>query len=621
MSGIVGLVAPSGASIDREVLRAMLAAVTFRGPDRQEIWTGAQVGFGQALLHTTAAFAPPFVNVDDPVWVVADARIDGREALVESLERRGVVVAATASDAACVLGAYQAWGVDCAAHLLGDFAFGIWDRRASRLLLVRDQLGVKPLFYATDHQGIAFSNTLAALRRVPAVAGALNERAIADYLLFGHNPEHDTTSFARIRRLPPAHSLTWTPDGVSVRRYWTLPVREPVFYTRREDYVDQFRSLLHTAVTDRLCSTRTTVSLSGGLDSSLVAVAAHDALAQAGRPSDLAASTAVFERTMEDPEKPHAASVAAALGIPIAYHAADAYPLFERRPLRAFRTPEPAPLAGLAAHVARLQHVADRSRVMLTGQGGDVLLRPSASHLFATLRSVRLGRLAGDHWRHLRTYGRLPRLGMRTRLRRWADRPLQSTASFPRWLSPDLIRDLDLEARWQEVRQRRSALPEHHRPEAYAVAASPDWGRRFEAYDPGRTGVALDVRHPLFDLRLVDFALTIPTLPWCPDKALMRELLRGRIPDSVRLRPKTPLGENPADTKMERGDMSWLLDMPVSPELSRYVRGAAAASPESTRSLRDLRPFFLNAWLHSLDGDLVVDELPKEETVDAFTTR
>jgi asparagine synthase (glutamine-hydrolysing) len=221
----------------------------------------------------------------------------------------------------------------------------------------------------------------------------------------------------------------------------------------------------------------------------------------------------------------------------------------------------------------------------------------------------------------MRTYGRLPRVGIRTRARYWLGRRDSRPTPFPTWLSPELVSELRLRERLEEVKDRRHALVRHHRPEAYAMTAALDWGRRFESYDPGRTGVALDVRHPLFDVRLVEYALTIPSLPWCLDKALVRDTLKGRIPDRVRLRPKTALGDNPADTKMERGDVSWLTRMPVSPLLKRYVREPAALPPAESARMQDLRPLFLNVWLQSRHRDAVPDIDQEEDYLDALTAR
>ncbi len=246
MSGIVGMANRPGLVVDRPLLERMTAAVRLRGPDAQGVWTEGHVGFGHALLGTTddsPLETQPF-SLDGIVWIAADARVDARPALIAQLKTAEMAPVGDAADVELILRAYLAWGEDCTSHLLGDFAFAIWDGRAGRLLCVRDQLGGKPFFYATVPSGLIFSNTLACLRRHPGVSDELNDQAIADFLLFGHNTEPDTTSFAGIRRLPPAHTLEWTSAGPRIRRYWSMPVREPVYYKDPADYVDRFRELL-----------------------------------------------------------------------------------------------------------------------------------------------------------------------------------------------------------------------------------------------------------------------------------------------------------------------------------------------------------------------------------------
>ena len=111
-----------------------------------------------------------------------------------------------------------------------------------RLFCARDHLGVKPFFYARLGQTIVFSNTLDCVRLHPGVSSELNDLAIADFLLFGANQEFDTTSFHDIQRLPPAHCLTGSREAITCRRYWTLPIDEPIVFRRAEDYTDGSRS-------------------------------------------------------------------------------------------------------------------------------------------------------------------------------------------------------------------------------------------------------------------------------------------------------------------------------------------------------------------------------------------
>src|SRR5438552_13183588 len=195
MSGIVGIVNFEGAPVDRALLRRMTDFMTFRGPDEQRIWVDGNVGFGHTLLRTTFESEhehQPF-TLDGRVWIVADARVDAQADLIAKLASRGEEVERGVPDVELLLRAYLAWGEDCVDHLLGDFAFAIWDGPKRRLFCARDHLGVKPFFYAASSSCVILSNTLNALRLHPSVSDALNELAIGDFLLFDFNQDAATT--------------------------------------------------------------------------------------------------------------------------------------------------------------------------------------------------------------------------------------------------------------------------------------------------------------------------------------------------------------------------------------------------------------------------------------------
>ncbi len=162
----------------------------------------------------------------------------GDEELIAELKAEGEtgLSQSTCTDAELILRAYRCWGTACVEHLLGDFAFGIWDDGRQQLFCARDHMGVKPFYYARIGSGVIFSNTLDCIRRHPAVSDRLNDLAIADFLLFGVNQDQETTSFAEIQRLAPAHSLIWSQNGLQLSRYWSMPIDEPLFYPRPDDY-------------------------------------------------------------------------------------------------------------------------------------------------------------------------------------------------------------------------------------------------------------------------------------------------------------------------------------------------------------------------------------------------
>jgi asparagine synthase (glutamine-hydrolysing) len=191
MSGITGLLSLDGGPVDGQILSRLTGLMAFRGPDAQETWSGGRVGFGHTMLRTTfeSQGERQPCSLDDDLWIVADARVDGRSELCRKLRSSGHDCHQSATDAELILHAYRAWGDECVRHLLGDFVFAIWDASRERLFCARDHFGVKPFFYARAGNCLVFSNTLNCVREHPGVSDELNDRAIADFLLFGMNQD------------------------------------------------------------------------------------------------------------------------------------------------------------------------------------------------------------------------------------------------------------------------------------------------------------------------------------------------------------------------------------------------------------------------------------------------
>ncbi|MCB0185331.1 MAG: asparagine synthetase B, partial [Caldilineaceae bacterium] len=328
MSGILGVINLDGAPVDRKQLVQMTNYMAFRGPDHQDIWLKQQVGFGHTLLRTTfeAEREQGITTLDGQVWITADVRLDGREELIGKLAAKGRQLEAQVTDVELVLHAYHLWGEDALDHLMGDFAFGIWDERAQRLFCAHDHFGVVPFYYAKVKNCLIFSNTLNALRLHPAVSDTLNEQTIGDFLLVGYYPNLTTTTFADIQRLPPAHSLVWAGDALAIRRYYQLTEEtNSVHYRRPAEYIQHFQSIFDQAVADRLRTAKAGTFLSGGMDSTSIAVTAQALLRATGKPFDFRAYTIVYEHLVTDQEGYYAGLVAEASAIPIEYLVAETY--------------------------------------------------------------------------------------------------------------------------------------------------------------------------------------------------------------------------------------------------------------------------------------------------------
>ena len=538
MSGIVGIVNLDGAPVDRDLLRRMTNFMSYRGPDAQDTWIDGNVGFGHTALHTTSETTTQQpLTQDGNVWLVADARIDGRDCEIDDAEQ--------------ILHAYETWGEQCVDHLIGDFAFAIWDKRSRRLLCARDHFGVKPFFLARVGNSFLFSNTLKVLRLDPRVSDELNETAIDDYLALGLNQDPATTTFRDIQRLPPAHTFSLANGSLTTRCYWTPAVKNDIRFRDAQSYVDRFSELLTTAIKDRLRTNRVSISMSGGLDSTSIAVTARDLLQETGGPSVIQAYSTVYDELIPDEERHYSTLAAAGIGIPIHHLKADNYSLFEERQPDDLDQPEPfllSPLAGQYNDLLRL--MAGNGRVALTGYDGDALMNEShRAYVASIVRSF---------W---------------TGIKRIKKKPISSS-----------------------------------RPATMSALQSKVWAPLFEGYDPGATRLPLEVRHPFIDVRLVDYLLSIPATPWCVNKHILRCAMKDRLPAAIVNRPKTPLAGDPVLQLSRRASVRWLDTFEVTPQLTRFVNlklRRSLAEEETPNALwANLRLFALNHWLaHSLPID------------------
>lgn len=607
MSGIVGILHLDGSPVERRTLQSLTDFLTFRGPDAQQVWTDGCVGFGHTLFKTTPESEGEHqpLSLDGATWIVADARLDARPELISKLNGESQSSLCIAPDAELLLRAYLAWGENCVDHLLGDFAFAIWDAPRKHLFCARDHLGIKPFFYSQKGSLLLFSNTLECIRQHPAVSDRLNDLAIADFLFLQYNKDPATTVFADIQRLAPAHTVTWSADGKQSRRYWTMPVDPILFLPRAEDYVERFNELLRQALADRLRSNQAGVFMSGGLDSTSLAASAAGVLR-----SRYPGNSTLLALTKADPEDPAdkecAAAVAKAIDIPIRFFdwgEASTDRDWQDAPLPAT---EPVILPWEFAATRKLyREAASMSRVFLHGEGPDHGLlyewQPYVTHLLA---EGRYGRVLRDVFV---TAMRVRKAAYsKTASARLAEnnglavqlRPRE----FPDWVNPNLESQYSLRERWEAKWLRPPAAESLHpiRPVAYAAFQDPIWQAMFDEHDAGSTGAQVEVRHPYLDLRMLRFLLAIPALPWCKQKHLLRRAMRGVLPESVRGRAKETITWA---TMLARVSGSNGPPLDPVPELSTYVdtRRFPKEAPRDQWLLGcALRARSLNNWLQYL---------------------
>jgi asparagine synthase (glutamine-hydrolysing) len=598
MSGIVGVVRSNGEPVDETLVRALTRFLTFRGPDGREVWHGGSVALGHAMLRTAeeSALERQPACVDGRLWITADARLDARGELIDALIKTGRHLAGNAPDCELMLHAYAAWGEECLQRLHGDFSFGIWDAQRKSLFCARDRFGIKPFYFSEHKDFFLFSNTLDCVRMHPDVPDELNELAIADFLLFGLNRDPATTTFRAIRRLPPAHFLRVWAEGLRIGRYWSLPVDGRIRYKHSDEYVEHFQLLLREAVQDRLRGDRVGVLLSGGLDSSSCAATAREVLSLGGEAGKLRAYTVTYEEILKEDDGACAREVANFLHIPLRRVPMDGLRPFEQWDDPDVRWPEPIDDPLGAGLFKQFQAIAGECRVVLDSEGPDNVMH---FQMWPYVRSLakehHWGRLMRDVARYLRVR-RVPWRGIRQRALTLVERE-----RFPSWIAPDFAKRVNAKERWREGWAAEQKPAHRIMPIAHASMSLPHWTRLFELQNPGVTRCPVEVRYPFLDLRVVSFLLAIPPFPWAYNKTVLRAAMEGRLPESVRRRPKTPLPADPLAAVVRKQRLGGVSEARWIPETEIYARQPLQGPKYAEGHLGDLelhmRPLCLNFWL------------------------
>lgn len=555
MSAFAGIMSFDGAAAAplEATARRMIATMPHRGVDAVGVWAADGAALAFRSLATTVEARSETVPVHDPpsgIVAVADVRIDNRDALIRELDPPG---GRAIGDVGLIVAAYLRWGDGCAEHLLGDFAYVLWDPRRGHAVCARDPLGVK-LFYYYHRPGrcFAFASEIKALLAHPDVPRRLNEVRIAEYI-DAVLDDRASTFYTDIARLPAAQTAVVTADRVVRRTYWALDPEREVRCRSNGEYAERFRALLVDAVRCRVRGDGPVgAQLSGGLDSSAVAGAARSVLGVVGRP--LHVFSAVFEGLACDERDFIAAFVGQGGVTAHACEGDELRPFTDiERTLDAHDEPFFVPnlaLGGALCHAASRLGV----RVMLDGLDGD----STVSHGVGYLAELAVG----GHWLRLHREARALAAGDRRAARRIIVRqallpaaPPSLRAAARQWRAartgvpgptdaPSVLRaDFVRHIGWADRRRHleagdggpiRSERTAHYRRLTRAIIP---FALEATGREAGRYGV--EPRHPFFDQRLVEFCLALPgdqKLEGGWTRVVMRRAIEGLVPPVIQWR-------------------------------------------------------------------------------------
>lgn len=248
----------------------MTRALVHRGPDSDGFYTAPGIGLGMrrlAIIDVTGG-DQPIPNEDESLWVVFNGESHNFPDLYSDLVRRGHEFR-TRSDSECILHLYEEYGDDCVHHLRGQAAFALWDAKKKRLLLARDRMGKKPLYYSIQNNTLYFASELNALIKALPQKPAINLEALDLYLSLQYIPD-PLTVYHGIHKLAPAHRLVWQNGAAKTERYWDFSY-QPKHQAGESELIEELRDLLKESVKMRLISeVPLGAHLSGGIDSSVI---------------------------------------------------------------------------------------------------------------------------------------------------------------------------------------------------------------------------------------------------------------------------------------------------------------------------------------------------------------
>ncbi len=384
MCGICGIFYPDARErADRGVLGEMNAQIAHRGPDDDGFFVEGNVGLAMRRLSIIDVKTghQPLSNEDESAWIVYNGEIYNHQELRAGLATKGHRYR-TKSDTETIVHLYEEYGCDCVKHLRGMFAFAIWNRRSRRLLVARDRLGIKPLYYFFDGKKFLFGSEIKTILTYPGVKAEFNAATLAEYLAFGYIAGQETM-FRGIRKLLPGHTLELNERGeMSIQPYWDMPSGDGAVRRSRDYYVKTYRELLEQCVASHLMSdVPLGVFLSGGLDSSAVA-----ALTTKIRKEPIETFAVGYGEDAFS-ELPFARQVAEHIGSKHHEVRLSREEFFDHLPMLIWHEDEPIvwPSSVSLYSVARLAR--ERVTVVLTGEGSDETLAGYTRYAWTLINS------------------------------------------------------------------------------------------------------------------------------------------------------------------------------------------------------------------------------------------
>jgi len=558
MCGIAGKVAvsPSAAAVDAEVVRRMTSLIVHRGPDDDGIYIDRQAVLGHRRLSIIdlSTGKQPISNEDGTIWVVYNGEIYNFPELRKQLLAKGHVLK-THTDTEVIVHLYEDYGEECVTHLRGMFAFALWDARKKKLLLARDRVGIKPLYYVRTRDSLLFASEIKAFRADPSVQLELNPQAIDTFLTFLYVPGSETL-FRNVRKLDPGHHLVMEDGNVRVSRYWDLKFTAPESNGHFRDSVEALQELLRQTVRDHMISdVPVGVLLSGGVDSTaLLSFAVHET------PKRVSSFTIGFEGHDFADERPYAKLAADQFGTEHHEMTITAQDFLDFLPEYVWHMEEPVcepPAVGLY-YVTKLAsaHV----KVLLSGEGGDEAF--AGYQNYRNMLWLERLRVVGQPWTglaagvfnglgHVRGLRRLEKYSGMLKLRLedyYYGRTAGPSSFFNRnkaaLYSTTFAQDVETTISPRFIKELFNRVAEQPALNKMLYVDTKTWLPDDLLIKADKISMAnsLELRVPFLDHKVLEFAAGLPInykVRRFTTKYILKEALQGRIPQPIISRKKT----------------------------------------------------------------------------------
>jgi asparagine synthase (glutamine-hydrolysing) len=559
MCGICGKLVASDptARVGRDLIASMMEPIRHRGPDDEGIYVSGPVGLGHRRLSIIDLNTgqQPISNEDGTIWVVFNGEIYNYKELTAFLVSKGHQFR-TATDTEVLVHLYEEFGEEMLPKLRGMFGFAIWDDKAKTLLLARDRLGIKPIYYHWDNQALLFASEVKAILADPSVAANVDPAGLLTFLTYFYSPG-EKTLFKGINKLAPGHYLTVKNGELKITQYWDLSYEKPTHPANLNESMSQLTELLRDTVRQHMISdVPVGVLLSGGVDSTAML---SFAVEQTDKP--VSTFTIGFDGNLCTDERPYAKLAADKYGTRHYEMSIRSEDFLDFLPKYVWHMEEPVcePPAVALYYVSKLARD-NNVKVLISGEGGD-----EAFAGYQNYRNLvwleRIKRMLGPLARPASAFAQgLGSLGPFRRLRKYAPlmaMPLEkyyySRTSSPfqyfnrkqkSLLTGDFLQSLNGNSPAQTAERYFATVAGCADLDRMLYVDSKTWlpDDLLIKADKMTMANSVELRVPLLDHKVLEFAAALPAsskLRGFTMKYILKKALTERVPAAIRNRRKT----------------------------------------------------------------------------------